>query len=85
MTSLATTEVEPLCDSIDTFFASVLPPQRPSTSFWRKASSTAPEKASPFTTKKGVPSRPSRSASFRVAVDRLQAGRALPIAVEAQG
>lgn len=33
MTSLATTEAEPWCDSIDTFFASVIVPQRPSTSF----------------------------------------------------
>ena len=50
MASLATTEADPLCDSIDIFFTSVSPPQRPSTNFWRKASSTAPEKASPFTT-----------------------------------
>jgi hypothetical protein len=33
MASPATTEADPLCDSIDTFFASVIAPHRPSTSF----------------------------------------------------
>jgi len=82
MASLAISESESVCDSIDIFFVSVIAPSLLLHQLLKKGLIHCPGEGLPLHHEEGGALQAKPIGELSIAVDGLQAGGALPIAVE---